>query len=60
MHRILKPRGHLGLFLAQGEVAPLFSTRLQLEHYLSQAGFDSHEIEDRDDVYRIVIAQKDT
>ena len=54
--RVLKPRGRFGLFLAQGEVAPLFSMRDELEHLLSEAGFVEVRIEDRDDVYRIVTA----
>lgn len=56
--RVLRPGGRLGLFLAQGEIAPLFSTRDELEDMLADAGFQDIEIEDRDDVYRIVSARK--
>ena len=54
--RVLRPGGRLGLFLAEGEIAPLFSTRPELEEYLSNAGFVDCHIEDSDDVYRIVTA----
>jgi ubiquinone/menaquinone biosynthesis C-methylase UbiE len=56
MRRVLTPGGRLGLFLAQGEIAPLFSTREELERYLAEAGYVSLRIEDHDDVYRIVTA----
>jgi ubiquinone/menaquinone biosynthesis C-methylase UbiE len=58
MARVLRPGGRLGLFLAQGEVAPLFSTRAQLERALADAGFVDAQFEDRDDVYRIVNATR--
>ena len=53
MHRVLRVNGQLGLFLAQGEVAPLFSTRPELEADLRRAGFEEVQVEDRDDVYRV-------
>jgi ubiquinone/menaquinone biosynthesis C-methylase UbiE len=56
--RVLRPGGRLGLFLAQGEVAPMFSTRAELEQLMPAAGVHRVEIEDRDDVYRIVVARK--
>lgn len=56
MARVLRPGGRLGLYLAQGEEAPLFSTRPQLERWLPEAGFTDVRIEDRDDVYRVVTA----
>jgi len=56
MRRVLKPGGRLGLYLAQGEVAPMFSTREELEGFVTEAGFVDQNIEDRDDVYRIVTA----
>jgi len=56
MARVLRPGGRLGLFLAQGEVAPLFSLRSELEAFLDSAGFTAVEIIDRDDVFRIVHA----
>ncbi len=58
MARVLRGGGRLGLFLAQGEIAPLFSTREQLEEFLEAAGFAQVRIEDRDDVYRVVTAVK--
>ena len=58
LFKLLKPGGRLGLFLAQGEVAPLFSTRAELEGYLTGRDFVDVRIEDRDDVYRIVTAEK--
>lgn len=56
--RVLRPGGRLGLFLAQGEVAPMFATRAELEQLLATAGARDVELEDRDDVYRIVRASK--
>lgn len=58
MRRVLKPNGRLGLFLAQGEMAPLFSLRRELVDDLAAAGFTDVHFEDRDDVYRIVLAKK--
>jgi ubiquinone/menaquinone biosynthesis C-methylase UbiE len=58
MVRVLRPGGRLGLFLALGEVAPLFPTRAELDELLPGAGLTEPSIEDRDDVYRIVIASK--
>lgn len=55
--RILRPGGRIGLFLAQGEIAPLFSTREQLQAALADGGFGAIDIEDRDDVYRIATAR---
>jgi ubiquinone/menaquinone biosynthesis C-methylase UbiE len=56
MARVLRPGGRLGLYLAQGEEAPLFSTHEQLQRWLPAVGFTNVAIEDRDDVYRIVTA----
>jgi SAM-dependent methyltransferase len=58
MLRVLRPGGRLGLFGAQGEVAPMFSTRSDLERWLSAAGALDIAVEARDDVYRIVCARK--
>ncbi len=52
--RVLRPGGRLGLFLARGEIAPLFSTRVELRRMLADTGLTGIEIIDRDDVYRIV------
>ena len=57
---MLGPGGRLGLFLAQGEVAPLFATRSVLSDLLERAGFEEVSIEDRDDVYRVVTASRRT
>jgi len=56
MRRVLRPGGRLGLFLAQGERAPLFHTRDELLSDLGDAGYEDIHIEDRDDVYRVVTA----
>ena len=58
MARVLKPGGQIGLFLAQGEVAPLFSTKIELEAMLRQAGLTDVAIEDHDDVYRVATCRK--
>ncbi len=58
MARVLRPGGVLGLFLARGEIAPLFSSREQLDAWLSEAHLVESEIRDRDDVYRIITAHK--
>ncbi len=58
MVRVLRPGGRLGLFLAQGEIAPLFCSKPRLEQLLSDAGLSDVEIRDVDDVYRIVAARK--
>jgi demethylmenaquinone methyltransferase/2-methoxy-6-polyprenyl-1,4-benzoquinol methylase len=56
MRRVMRPGGRLGLFLAQGERAPLFDTRDQLLGDLGEVGYRDIQIEDRDDVYRVVTA----
>ena len=58
MLRTLRPGGRLGLFLAQGERAPLFDTREVLERNLALAGFDAVVIDDYDDVYGVVTATR--
>lgn len=58
MARVLRPGGRLGLFLAQGELFPVFSRKDELNRYLHDAGFKDVLIEDRDDIYRIVVAAK--
>jgi ubiquinone/menaquinone biosynthesis C-methylase UbiE len=58
MARVLRPGGRLGLFLAQGELFPVFSKRSELEKYLHDAGFAHVNIVDRDDIYRVVVAKK--
>lgn len=60
MSRVLKPGGRLGLFLAQGEAAPLFPLHDELVEYLADADFSEPRIDDVDDVYRIVTASKNT
>jgi ubiquinone/menaquinone biosynthesis C-methylase UbiE len=56
MFHCLKPGGRLGLFSAQGEVAPTFQTRTEVEEHLSLAGFVKCRIEDFSDIYRITTA----
>jgi ubiquinone/menaquinone biosynthesis C-methylase UbiE len=58
MARVLKPGRRLGLFLAQGEVYPMFATRDQIEQYLAETGLEQTLIEETDDIYRIVVARK--
>lgn len=55
--RLLRPGGRLGLLLAQGEVAPLFASRDQLQRLLETAGFDRLHLDDRDHVYRLATAR---
>lgn len=54
--RVVKPGGRLGLYQAQGEIYPLFSTREELQENLAKAGFGDVQIEDCDHVYRIATA----
>ena len=50
--------GRLGLFSAQGEVAPTFERRKETVNNLSLAGFQDIEVRDVSDVYRISAARK--
>ncbi len=54
----LEDSGRLGLFAAQGEIAPSFETTKELRTNLAAAGFRNVEIEDVSDIYRIVTALK--
>lgn len=58
MFRCLKPGGRLGLFAAQGEIAPTFQTSAELEEQLSLAGFERFEATDLSDIYRITTATR--
>ncbi len=58
MARVIRPGGRLGLFLAQGEEAPVFSRREELEEYLDFAGLVDARIDDMDDIYRLIVASK--
>jgi ubiquinone/menaquinone biosynthesis C-methylase UbiE len=58
MFDILEPGGKIGLFSAQGEIAPTFQTRKELTDDLSSAGFSNYYFLDLDDIYRITIAKK--
>jgi ubiquinone/menaquinone biosynthesis C-methylase UbiE len=58
MFDVLKPAGRIGLFGAQGEIAPTFQTKKEIEINLQQAGFDDIHIEDVSDIYRIATAVK--
>jgi len=58
MNRVLRPNGRLGLFLGQGEMAPMFARRQELLESLRDAGFTDVLMDDRDDVFRIVLAKK--
>ena len=54
----LEDGGRLGLFAAQGEVAPSFETTKELRGNLAETGFSNIEIKDVSDIYRIVTARK--
>ncbi len=56
--RCLKRGGRLGLFAAQGEIAPTFQTRGEVEEQLSAAGFANSEVIDLSDIYRITMATR--
>ena len=58
MFDILDTGGKIGLFSAQGEIAPTFQTKEEIENNLSSSGFRNITIEDIDDIYRISIAEK--
>jgi len=52
----LKSGGRIGLFEAQGEIAPTFQAKKEIETNLLEAGFDDISIEDVSDIYRVVTA----
>jgi ubiquinone/menaquinone biosynthesis C-methylase UbiE len=54
----LKSGGRIGLFEAQGEIAPTFQTKKEIETNLLEAGFDDISIEDVSDIYRVATAVK--
>jgi cyclopropane fatty-acyl-phospholipid synthase-like methyltransferase len=54
----LNPGGRLGLFSAQGEIAPTFQIRGEILGNLSAAGFQDIQIRDVSDIYRIATATK--
>jgi SAM-dependent methyltransferase len=54
----LREGGRLGLFSAQGEVAPAFETRAELESNLARAGFTDVEMVEIADIYRAITARK--
>ena len=54
----LEPGGRVGLFAAQGEIASTFQTRDEIEGCLAAAGFESWEVRDLFDIYRIVVATR--
>ncbi len=58
MFERLTSGGRIGLFGAQGEIAPAFQTKKELETNLVEAGFDNISIEDVSDIYRIATAVK--
>jgi cyclopropane fatty-acyl-phospholipid synthase-like methyltransferase len=58
MFHCLKRGGRLGLFSAQGEIAPTFQTRNEVEEHLSAAGFAKPEVTDVSDIYRITTATR--
>ncbi len=58
IYNFLKSGGRLGLFAAQGEIAPSFETAKEIQNNLVLAGFTKIEIKDISDIYRIVRAEK--
>lgn len=58
MYDCLENNGRLGLFSAQGEIAPTFESQNEIESNLDSAGFQNIEISDVSDIYRIVKANK--
>ena len=58
MFHSLKRGGRLGLFMAQGEIAPTFQTRVEVEGHLSAAGFAGCKVIDLSDIYRITTATR--
>jgi ubiquinone/menaquinone biosynthesis C-methylase UbiE len=58
MFEYLTSGGRIGLFEAQGEIAPTFQTKKEIETNLLDAGFDDISIEDVSDIYRIATAVK--
>ena len=58
MFEHLKSGGRIGLFEAQGKIAPTFQTKKEIETNLLEAGFDDISIEDVSDIYRVATAVK--
>jgi cyclopropane fatty-acyl-phospholipid synthase-like methyltransferase len=54
----LVPGGKIGLFSAQGEIAPAFETKDEIYENLKANHFKNIMIQDVSDIYRIVTAQK--
>ncbi len=59
IYDILLSNGRLGLFSAQGEIAPSFETKDELLGNLESAGFKNIKIDDVSDIYRIVRVEKE-
>ncbi len=55
---LLESNGCLGLFSAQGEIAPSFETEKEVVANLKLAGFNNIETRNVSDIYRIITAQK--
>jgi len=58
MQRVLAPGGRLGCLSSLGEIADVFLIREEWEELLAGAGFTDVQIEERYDVFRLVIARK--
>jgi len=58
MFDLLAPGGRIGLFEAQGEIAPTFQTKKEIRTNLLESGFGDIGIEDVSDIYRIATAVK--
>jgi len=58
IYRVLAPGGRIGCLSSPGEMADIYLTAAEWEKLLRGAGFSEIQIEDRDDVFRLVVARK--
>ncbi|MCD6459970.1 class I SAM-dependent methyltransferase [bacterium] len=55
---LLENNGRIGLFSAQGEIAPSFETKNEIINNLESVGFKNIHNSDVSDIYRIITAEK--
>ncbi|NOZ28880.1 MAG: methyltransferase domain-containing protein [Chloroflexi bacterium] len=58
IRRVLAPGGRLGCLSSPGEIADVFLTREEWEALLHEAGFTDVQIEERREVFRLIIARR--
>lgn len=58
IYNCLQGNGRLGTFSAQGEIAPAFETKNEVQQNLESAGFEAIQLTDVHDIYRVVTAVK--